>query len=139
VIEVECIHVLLKPQETRCWWIPDDSRATAEELKVVLAGIARMESYIILIENVPDLPQDNSSNMLSLFSTIMQQALNDTYLWVCYLDRQLHILGAALFKSALLLGHQNASCIIKPGSFCQVLSHISLGCKLYAWGGSQLH
>ena len=78
VIEVECIHVLLKPQETRCWRIPDDSRATAEELKVVLAGVARMESYITLIENVPDLPQDNSSNMLSHFSIIMQHVLSDT-------------------------------------------------------------
>ena len=139
VIEVECIHVLLKPQETRCWRIPDDSRATAEELKVVLAGVARMESYVTLIENVPDLPQDNSSNMLSLFSTIMQQVLSDTYLWVCYLNSQLHIFGAALFKSVLLLGHQNSSCIIKNlVPFAKVLSHISLGCKLYARGGSQL-
>ena len=64
---------------------------------------------------------------------------SDTYLWVCYLNSQLHILGAALFKSVLLLGHQNSSCIIKNlVPFAKVLSHISLGCKLYARGGSQL-
>ena len=131
VIEVECIHVLPKPQETRCWRIPDDSRVTAEELKGVLAGIARMESYVTLIENVRDLPQDNSFNLMSLFSTIMQQVLSDTYLWVCYQNRQLHILGAALFKSVLLLGHQNSSCIIKPGSFCQSSVTHLLVCKLY--------
>jgi len=68
VIEVECIHVLLKPQETRCWWIPDDSRATAEELKVVLAGIARMESYIILIENVPDFYHKTTAQICSVSS-----------------------------------------------------------------------
>ena len=60
-------------------------------------------------------------------------------LWVCYVNSQLHILGAALFKSVLLLGHQNSSCIIKNlVPFAKVLSHIFLGCKLYARGGSQL-
>jgi len=50
------------------------------------------------------------------------------------LNSQLHILGAALFKSVLLLGHQNSSCINQErGSLCQVLSPI------FFWGVSCMH
>ena len=80
-------HTCFAPQQTRCWRIPDESRATAEELKIMLAGIARMENYLAIIQNMPEQPQSNNSrpNTLSLLSTIMQQVVGDAYRWVGYL------------------------------------------------------
>lgn len=78
--------ILFNSQQTRCWRVPNDSRASAEELKGVLTGIVKMESYVNVINTILNTSESlqNNSVTLTLFATILQQVINDTYTWVCY-------------------------------------------------------
>ena len=78
--------ILFNSQQTRCWRVPNDSRASAEELKGVLTGIVKMESYVNVINTILNTSESlqNNSVTLMLFATILQQVINDTYTWVCY-------------------------------------------------------